>query len=122
MSKPLQDAAKALGYIGQTVLVELRWEDDNELLWRCYHIVGAVLPVPGVFDTGYFLTVPFCGSVDFPDEIYFDSIRTIQPMRQRDNRGAGKVLGHIALPEPSAPWSDLAAREATITEGERRHA
>ncbi len=122
MSKLVQDAAKALGYIGQTVLVELRWEDDNEMLWRCYHIVGAVLPVPGVFDAGYFLTAPFSGNFDFPDEIYFDSIRTIQPMRQRDRNGSGRVLGHIALPEPVAPWSDLAVRQATMMEGERRHA
>ncbi|WP_312381131.1 hypothetical protein [Stutzerimonas balearica] len=122
MSKPLQDAAKALSYFGETVLVELAWDDDRETLWRCYHIVGVVLPVPGVYEHGYFLTMPFADSLDFPAEIYFDSIRTLRPMRQRDRAATGNVLGRIALPEPATPWSELPAAVAAQLEGGRRHA
>jgi len=122
MSKPLQDATKALGYLGETVLVELAWDDDRETLWRCYHIVGVVLPVPGVYAHGYFLTMPFADSLDFPAEIYFDSIRTLRLMRQRDRRAAGRVLGRIELPEPVAPWSDLPATIAAPLEGDYSHA
>ncbi|MDU9406344.1 hypothetical protein RTH74_01925 [Pseudomonas sp. zfem001] len=98
MSKPalVFDPITAIGFIGQTVLVELRWDDDNEMLWRCYHVVGVVLPVPGVFEEGYFLTMPFDGSEDLPVEVYFDSINTIRVVR--DRHATGKVLDLLPLP------------------------
>ncbi len=114
MSKPalVFDPVAAIGFIGQTVLVELRWDDDNEMLWRCYHVVGVVLPVPGVFEDGYFLTMPFDGSEDLPVEIYFNSIHTLRVIR--DRHAAGKVLGRLPLPQ-------LIQGQAP-KEGELRHA
>ncbi len=38
------DAQSALPYLGQTVLVELGWEDDPETVWRLLRIIGVVLP------------------------------------------------------------------------------
>jgi hypothetical protein len=101
MSKPalVFDPITAIGFIGQTVLVELRWDGDNEMLWRCYHIVGVVLPVPGVFEEGYFLTMPF------------DSINTIRSIN--DRHAVGKVLDRLPLPH---------LLQGQTKEGERRHA
>lgn len=113
MSKPALafDPITAIGYIGQTVLVELRWDDDNEMLWRCYHIVGVVLPVPDVFEDGYFLVMPFDIGNDMPQEVYFDSINTIRGIG--DRHAVGKVLGHVPLPH---------LFQGQAKEGERHHA
>lgn len=112
------DAATAFSYIGQPVLVELVWEGDPEPMWRFKHIVGVVLPVQGVNDIGYFLTVPVIGSADFPDETYFDSIRTIRTLpviRSRGRCTSGKVLSRLPLPQ-------LIQGQAKSMEGERHHA
>ncbi|ARS47960.1 hypothetical protein PSMEN_06000 [Ectopseudomonas mendocina] len=113
MSKPALafDPITAIGYIGQTVLVELRWDDDNEMLWRCYHIVGVVLPVQGVFEDGYFLVMPFDIGNDMPQEVYFDSINTIRGIS--DRHAVGKVLGRLPLPH---------LIQGQAKEGERHHA
>ena len=115
MSKPalVFDPVTAVGFIGQTVLVELRWDGDDEMLWRCYHIVGVVLPVPGIFEHGYFLIMPFDGSEDLPLEVYFDSINAIQTIR--DRHASGKLLEHLPLPQ-------LIQAPAEPTPGERHHA
>ena len=109
------DAATAVGYIGQPVLVELVWEGDPEPIWRFKHIVGVVVPVQGVNEVGYFLTVPVIGSTDFPDEIYFDTIRTIRVVQQRDRHAPAKLLGRLSLPH-------LIPHQAELMEGGRRHA
>ncbi|MBZ9665226.1 hypothetical protein H3221_010730 [Pseudomonas sp. LMG 31766] len=98
MSKPalVFDPVTAIGFIGQTVLMELRWDDDDDMLWCCYHIVGVVLPVPGVFDHGYFLIMPLDGSEDLPLEVYFDSINTIRVVRDRHT--TAKARGCLPLP------------------------
>ena len=108
------DPVTAIGYLGQTVLVELGWEEDSEVLWRCYHVVGVVLPVPGVFEDGYFLTMSFGNSEDSPIETYFNNIHTIRVIHGRDRHAFGKVLG--SLPRPQ-----LIQGQAP-KEGERRHA
>ena len=109
------DAATALGYIGQAVLVELVWDDDPEAIWRFKHIVGVVLPVEGVYEDGYFLTVPFNDSTDFPTEIFFNTIRTIRAMRYRDRHGSGNVLGRIARPNQAGSRAALPARRNSST-------
>ncbi|MFV9683554.1 hypothetical protein [Ectopseudomonas mendocina] len=105
------DPVTAIGYIGQTVLVELVWEGDPEPIWRFKHIVGVVVPVQGVNEVGYFLTLPVIGSADFPDEIYFDSIHTIRAVR--DRHAPAKVLGRLPLTHMF---------QGQATEGVRRHA
>ena len=105
------DPITAIGYIGQTVLVELRWGGDNDMLWRCYHIVGVVLQVPRVFEQGYFLIMPFDGGEDLPLEVYFDSINTIRCIK--DRHAASKVLDCLPLPH---------LFQGQTKEGERRHA
>ncbi|MDH1868947.1 hypothetical protein [Pseudomonas sihuiensis] len=105
------DPITAIGYIGQTVLVELVWEGDPEPIWRFKHIVGVVVPVQGVNEVGYFLTLPVIGSADFPDEIYFDSIHTIRAIR--DRHAPAKVLDRLPLPH---------LFQGQAKEGERRHA
>ncbi len=107
------DAVTAIGYIGQPVLVELVWDGDPEPIWRFKHIVGVVVPVQGVNEVGYFLTVPVIGSTDFPDETYFDSIRTIRTLpaiRSRGRRTSGKVLSRLSLPHLMQCDADLMER------------
>lgn len=113
MCKPalVFDPITAISYIGQTVLVELRWDDDNEMLWRCYHIVGVVLPVQGVFEDGYFLVMPFDIGDDMPQEVCFDSINTIRGIS--DRHAVGKVLARLPLPH---------LLQGQTKEGERHHA
>jgi hypothetical protein len=91
------DAASAIGYIGQTVLVELYWDDEPETVWHCLHIVGVMLPVEGVYPHGCFMTLDLNGCDDFPNEVFFMNIRTIRAMRHRDRRGSGNVLGRMTL-------------------------
>lgn len=113
MSKPalVFDPITAISFIGQTVLVELRWGGDNDMLWRCYHVVGVVLPVPGVFEDGYFLVMPFDGSEDLPLEVYFDNINTLRVVR--DRHAPAKVLDRLPLPQ---------VLQSHTKEGERHHA
>lgn len=115
MSKPalVFDPVTAIGFIGQTVLMELRWDDDNEMLWRCYHVVGVVLPVPGVFEDGYFLIMPFDGGEDLPLEVYFDNINTIRAIR--DRHAPVKVLERLPLPH-------VIQGQAEAMQGEHCHA
>lgn len=91
------DAATALGYIGQTVLLELMWEGDEETFWQCMHIVGVVLPVEGVQDEAYFLGMGIASSIRHANEIYFEDICSIRAMRYRDRHGSGNVLGRMTL-------------------------
>lgn len=107
------DAATAFSYIGKTVLVELAWEDDPEPLWRFKHIVGVVLPVSGVNEHAYFMTMDTDGHDPFPNEMFFASIRTIRAMRYRDRHGSGNVLGRMTLthsPDGSGSGAALPAR------------
>ena len=91
------DAATALSYIGQTVLLELMWEGDEETFWQCMHIVGVVLPVEGVQDEAYFLGMGIASSTRHANEIYFEDICSIRAMRYRDRHGSGNVLGRMTL-------------------------
>ena len=111
MNSPLPvDASNAAQYMGATVIVELFWEQDPIVLWRCFHIVGIVLPMEGVYDeSGYFLTVPLGGTKDFPNEICFYNIRTIRAIRHRDRHSSGNVLGRMSRPSASRSGAALPA-------------
>lgn len=93
------DAQSALAYLGQTVLVELAWEQDPESLWCCMHIVGAALQVSGVHEDPYFLVKNVASDDPFLNEMFWTNIRTIRVMRHRDRHGSGNVLDRIARPE-----------------------
>lgn len=109
------DAATAFSYIGKTVLVELAWEDDPEPLWRIKHIVGVVLPVSGVNENAYFMTMDASGHDPFPNEMFFASIRTIRAMRYRDRHGSGNVLGRMTLTHSAGSGAALPARRNSFT-------
>jgi hypothetical protein len=91
------DATTAVGYIGQTVLMELMWEGDTESFWQCMHIVGVVLPVEGVQEQAYFLGMGIASNKRHANEIYFEDICNIRAMRYRDRHGSGNVLGRMTL-------------------------
>lgn len=76
-----QLAQDALAYLGQTVLVELVWDDQLEPLWQCVQVVGVVLPVEGVWAHGYFMVMGVAGASPFPDEVFFSDIRTLRVVR-----------------------------------------
>lgn len=109
------DAQSALRYLGQTVLVELGWEDDPETVWRLLRIIGVVLPAEGVRDEPHFMTVPVGVTDEFANETFWDTIRTIRAMRYRDRQGSGNVLGRITHPATSRSGAALPARRNSST-------
>lgn len=115
MAKPpfQLDPVTAVGFLGHTVLMELYWEDEGERRWRCYHVIGLVLPVPGVFEDGYFLTMPFEGGHEHPLEVHFHLIQAARVIHGRDRNATAKVLERLQLPQL------IQAQQPT--EGERHH-
>jgi hypothetical protein len=104
------DASTALGYIGQTVLIEMAWDHGPESFWQCVHIVGVLLPTEDMKGAPCFLGVELSASLRNPNEVFFSDIRTIRVMRHRDRQGSGNVLGRIALPNRSGSGAALPAR------------
>lgn len=110
-SNPLAlDAATALPFLGQTVLMELRWDDTPEPFWMCVHIVGLVLPVTGIYEQSYFLTLNVSGESRFPNEVFFSDIHTIRAIRHRDRHSSGNVLGRMTRPFAPGSRAALPAR------------
>lgn len=110
ISNPLAlDAASALRFLGQFVLIELRWDDEPESHWMCAHIVGLVLPVAGVYEQSYFLAFNVAEGSPFPNEIFFSDIHTIRAMRHRDRQSSGNVLGRMTRPSVSRSGAALPA-------------
>jgi hypothetical protein len=107
---PVLDAATAVTYIGQTVLLELRWDDEPDSYWRLSHIVGAVLPMEGIYDQAYFLVLHINNESPFPTEIFLGDIRTIRAIRHRDRQRSGNVLGRMTRPIPLRSGAALPAR------------
>ncbi len=91
------DTPTALSYVGQTVLLELRWEGDTESFWQCADIVGVLIPRDSMQGAPCFLAVEVSSSTGNPNEFYFDDICTIRAMRYRDRHGSGNVLGRMTL-------------------------
>ncbi|WP_044874040.1 hypothetical protein [Pseudomonas sp. LFM046] len=81
------DAATALSCLGQTVLMELVWDEDPESLWGCFHIVGVVMPVEGIYDHGHFLVLSAVSPEPFPTEVFWSNIRSMTTLQQRPLEG-----------------------------------
>ena len=109
------DAESSLRYLGETVLVELGWEDDPETVWRLLRVIGVVLPAEGVRDEPHFMTVPVGATDEFANETFWDTIRTIRVMRNRDRHGSGNVLGRIAHSATSRSGAALPDRRNSST-------
>ncbi|SIQ59722.1 hypothetical protein [Aquipseudomonas alcaligenes] len=103
------DILSAVGFLGQSVLLELVWDDDPDPCWRSGYVIGVVLLIEGVHEQA-FLVVKNPGD-DYPLDVYLSDIRSIQATRGQ----SGNVLGHLPLPQA---FQGLVA----IKEGERRHA
>ena len=104
------DAATALSYVGQTVLLETAWDAEPESFWQCVHIVGVLLPTPDMQGAPCFLGVELSSSTLNPSEIYFGNICTIRAMRHRDRHSSGNVLDRMTLTHPSRSGAALPAR------------
>lgn len=92
------ESEKAFGYVGQTVLVELIFDEEPEPYWMCLHVVGVVLPKEGVYEHAFFMVIDPTSKIRSPYEVYFSHIRTIRAMRHRDRHGSGNVLDRMTLP------------------------
>ncbi|AMR68293.1 hypothetical protein [Aquipseudomonas alcaligenes] len=109
-SNPLAlDAASALPFLGQSVLIELRWDDEPDSHWMCAYIVGLVLPVAGVYEQSYFLAFNVGEDSRFPNEVFFSDIHTIRAIRHRDRRSSGNVLDRMTRPSASRSGAALPA-------------
>ncbi|MER0044721.1 hypothetical protein [Pseudomonas sp. MGal98] len=109
------DTATAFNYVGQTVLVELAWDEEPTGFWMCVHIVGVVLPISGLYEHAYFMTLNMNGQDKYPNEVFFSDIRTIRAMRYRDRQSSGNVLGRMTLPSLSGSRAALPARRNSST-------
>lgn len=67
-----------LSYLGKTVLIELVWDEDPEPWWGVVRIVGVVLEDPGFWSHPYFMVMSYFQPQSHPDEMFFDSVRTIR--------------------------------------------
>lgn len=83
MSGQPVDTRTALANLGQTVVMELHWEEVPHPLFCCYHIVGVVVPVEGVCEEGYFLVKDALAPGPFPDELFWSDIRRMKVLVQR---------------------------------------
>jgi hypothetical protein len=103
------DAATAMSYIGQTVLIEQIWEACPEPIWSLFLIVGVVLPMENGYPHGCFMVVCSTDETPFPQEIFFTNIRTIRAIRHRDRHSSGNVLGRMTRPSASRSGAALPA-------------
>lgn len=91
ISGAAMDTATALSYLGQTVLMELGWDDYPQPIWRCLHVLGVVLPKEGVYDHGHFMVINALNPEEFLQEIFWDDIRTLQSVQLRTEIQAHRV-------------------------------
>ncbi|MDA8485961.1 hypothetical protein NNO07_23095, partial [Pseudomonas resinovorans] len=91
-SQPLAlNAGIATSLIGQTVMMELVWEQDPEPLWRCFHIVGVVVPLEGLVEEGHFLVLNALQTERFPSEVFWSNIRTLTTLHRRPLEGSDQI-------------------------------
>lgn len=83
--------ATAASLIGQTALVELVMEGDPEPLWRCFHIVGVVMPLEGLIQEGHYLVLNALQEEQFPSEIFWSDIRTLTTLHRRPLAGSDQL-------------------------------
>ncbi|SIR05761.1 hypothetical protein [Aquipseudomonas alcaligenes] len=103
------DIATAMNFVGQTVLVEQKWEQEPDSYWQCMHIIGVVLPMEGVCKHAYFMAVSVASEKPHPNELFFADIRTIRAIRHRDRQSSGNVLGRMSRPFPLRSGAALPA-------------
>ncbi|MFV3412861.1 hypothetical protein ACQCLI_22805 [Pseudomonas nitroreducens] len=109
------DAQSAVRYLGQTVLMEMVWDEEPEPIWRWVRVVGVVLPAEGLRGGPHFLTLKLGADKAFADEAFWENIRTIRVMRYRDRHGSGNVLGRVTHPDDSRSRAALPARRNSPT-------
>ncbi|MCY1292210.1 hypothetical protein D9M69_538870 [compost metagenome] len=84
---PALNAVTATSLIGQTVMVELVWEQDPKTIWRRFHIVGVVMPLEGLVEEGHFLVLSALQPERFPHEVFWSNIRTLTTLHRRPLAG-----------------------------------
>ena len=77
------DSAQALSFLGHTVLARLARDDEPGAFWRCYHIVGVVVPVEGIYEAGHFLVMDALEGGRFPEEVFWCDIHSLKTLDQR---------------------------------------
>lgn len=94
----IADPATVAAYIGQTVLMELVWEEDPDPIWRFFHILGVVVPMAGLYEHGHFMVLNALREERYPNEVFWSNIRTFIPLQHsRDHSGPviPKLIGLI---------------------------
>ncbi|MBD9513637.1 hypothetical protein [Pseudomonas sp. PDM22] len=109
------DAQSAVHYLGQTVLIEMVFDEEPDPIWRWVRVVGVVLPAEGLRGGPHFLTLKPGAEKAFADEAFWENIRTIRVMRYRDRHGSGNVLGRVTHPNDSRSRAALPDRRNSST-------
>ncbi|MOA54118.1 hypothetical protein D3C78_1776840 [compost metagenome] len=61
-------------------MMKLVWEQDPEPIWRCFHIVGVVVPLEGLVEEGHFMVLNAFQPERFPHEVFWSNIQTLTPL------------------------------------------
>lgn len=102
------DLLSAVSFLGESVLVELVWDDEPESFWRLGRVLGIVLPVEGVYEQAHLIIMN--PNEQFPLEVFLSDIRTIRAIRHRDRHSSGNVLDRMTRPNLAGSGAALPAR------------
>ena len=78
----------ALPFLRKTVLLELRYQVDGEYFtrWSFVRIAGLMLDFQGFWHCPYFLGFEVGSTLKFPEEFFWDDIRSITVVSDRRYR------------------------------------
>jgi len=78
----------ALPFLRKTVLLELQFDEDGDLVtrWCFVRIAGVMLDFDGFWNSPYFLGFEVGSTVRFPDEFFWSDIRSITVVSDRRYR------------------------------------
>ncbi|MCY1462247.1 hypothetical protein D9M71_800030 [compost metagenome] len=72
-------------------MVELVLEDEPESLWRCFHIVGVVMPIEGLIQEGHFLVLSALKPERYPSEIFWSDVQSMTTLHRRPLAGSDQL-------------------------------
>lgn len=80
-------------FLCTTVWIELAFDDPDDgpfHRWSCVQVVGAVLPLPGIYEHGHFLGFDLFEPDKYPCEYFWSDIVSMVPVRSKPGRPRSK--------------------------------
>ncbi|MCY1373509.1 hypothetical protein D9M69_607910 [compost metagenome] len=67
--------------------MEMVWDEHPGALWGCFHIVGVVMPLEGIYDHGHFMVLSGLSPEPFPNEVFWSNIHSMTTLQRRPLKG-----------------------------------